>query len=188
MTFRTSMIAAGAILALAVPAAGSAASARTNTSFQLAKETINFEHSGQSQALRKSHKLKTSKVSKKAAGKSSKVSKTASGERSKLPVYPVTYILVPGPLLTSGSAVDPNECQDTGDNCSDQQACQFWGMNCDSVDAPVQAVIAPASPSAPVSAITVTPQVSQSTTTTDVEPSNCADYTDYKLTHDMSYC
>ncbi len=42
------------------------------------------------------------------------------------------YIYVPGPT-TPTVIVDPNECQDSGTNCSDLQACEFWGENCGSI-------------------------------------------------------
>jgi hypothetical protein len=47
---------------------------------------------------------------------------------------PPLYIYVPGPS-TPTAYVDPNECQDSGTNCTDVQACEFWGENCGSIPA-----------------------------------------------------
>jgi hypothetical protein len=168
MNARTSILTAAAMLALAVPAA---AGARSVTTFRVAKETTAHHDLGQSVAVHKSRAIKTGKASKKAAGKSSKQS-----------VHPVIYIKVPGPATPPSAVVDPNECQDSGNNCTDQQACEYWGMNCDSISSTT--VQTPSPPAAPATTTTPTPQ----TTTTDYNASNCWDYTDYQATLDPAYC
>jgi hypothetical protein len=42
------------------------------------------------------------------------------------------YIYIPAPPIgtVAPAAPDPNECQDTGNNCTPQQLCDFWGENC----------------------------------------------------------
>ena len=40
------------------------------------------------------------------------------------------YIYSPGPI-NPRAYVDPNECEDTGSNCTDAQLCTYWGENCD---------------------------------------------------------
>jgi hypothetical protein len=140
---RTSVITAGAMVALVLPAAAGAASTRADTTFQVAKQTVSFQDSGQSGSVHKSH-----------GGKASKGSKAATGKSSKRAVYPVTYIFLPAASGTSSPVADPNECQESGSNCTDQQACEFWGMNCSTVGAPAQADVAPAdAPTADASAV-----------------------------------
>ena len=47
------------------------------------------------------------------------------------PLRTVPYIYIPGPTSPCAAlAVDPNECQDNGTNCTDEQACDYWGENC----------------------------------------------------------
>ena len=142
MRLHTSVITAGAMFALVLPAVAGAASTRADTTFRVAKETVSFHDSGQSRSVHKSH-----------GGKASKGSKAATGKSSKRAVYPVTYIFVPASPGTSSPVADPNECQDSGSNCTDQQACEFWGMNCSTAGAPDQANVAPAdAPTADTSA------------------------------------
>lgn len=183
---RTSVITAGAMFALALPAVAGAASTRADTTFHVANETVSFHDSGQSRSLHKNH-----------GGKTSKGSTAATGKSSKQKVYPVTYIFVPAPLGTNSFVADPNECQESGSNCTDQQSCELWGMNCSTVGAPDQANVAPAdaptvdtSPSASAPQNSADTQVtSPSTTTTDPGPSDCADYEDFVRTGgDFSYC
>jgi hypothetical protein len=38
----------------------------------------------------------------------------------------VIYIHVPA-VANPAPYVDPNECQDTGSNCTAEQACEYWG-------------------------------------------------------------
>src|SRR5579864_8970452 len=135
---RTSILTAAAILALAIPAA---AGARSVTTFRVAKETTAAHEFGQNTAAHKNHAVKTGKASKHAVGKSSKQSSS-----------PVIYIKVPGPASPPSAVVDPNECQDSGNNCTDQQACQYWGMNCDAIDS--STVQAPSQPAAPAAVTT----------------------------------
>ena len=42
-------------------------------------------------------------------------------------------IYIPGPSNPAPPYVDPNECQDNGTNCTDEQACDYWGENCGSL-------------------------------------------------------
>ena len=175
------IITAGAIVALAIPAAAGAASTRADTSFRVSKETVSF-HEG-----RAVHK-----------GRAAKSSKHASTKKHS--VNPVTYIYVPAPAGTGSFAADPNECQNSGSNCTDEQACEFWGMNCSTAVAADQSTIA----SAPAQAfdtsagavqtmpeaqvISDTQVTSSSPTTGNFDLSNCVDPTDYALTNDPSYC
>ena len=50
------------------------------------------------------------------------------------PQYPITtklYIYSPGVSSPEvGSTDDPNSCETSGSNCTDEQLCQFWGINC----------------------------------------------------------
>ena len=42
-----------------------------------------------------------------------------------------TYIDIPASTTAAATAyVDPNECQNTGGNCTDEQLCAIWGENC----------------------------------------------------------
>ena len=174
MNIRTSILTAAAILALAVTAA---AGARAVTTFQVAKETTAAHEFGQSLAVHKNRAVKTGKASKKAASKSSKQS-----------VHPVIYIKVPGPANPS-TFVDPNECQDSGNNCTDQQACQYWGMNCDSISGTtVQTPSQPAAPPSTAGASGNTTPPSPQSATDGFNASNCWDYTDYQATLDPAYC
>ena len=50
------------------------------------------------------------------------------------PIVTPGYIYSPGPINPS-AYVDPNECADTGSNCTDAQLCTYWGENCDIVAA-----------------------------------------------------
>jgi hypothetical protein len=184
VTLRTSVITASALFALALPAAAGAASTRADTTFRVAKETVSFHDSGQSRSVHKSHNSKPSKGSKAATGKGSKPA-----------VYPVTYIFVPAPLGTSGPVADPNECQDSGSNCTDRQACDFWGMNCATAGEPGQAGVAPVdtpvaatTASTPAVQIPADAQVTSPSTITILGPSNCLDYVEFVRTGDPSYC
>jgi hypothetical protein len=42
------------------------------------------------------------------------------------------YIYIPAPPIGTVAPLptDPNECEDTGNNCTPQQLCEFWGENC----------------------------------------------------------
>jgi hypothetical protein len=171
MNARTSILTTAAVLALAVPAV---AGAKADTTFRVAKKVTVAHDLGQSLAVHKSH-----------ASKSGKASKHAAGESSKQSVGPVIYIHVPGPSTPPSAVVDPNECQDSGNNCTDQQACEFWGMNCDSISA--TAVQTPAQPAAPAAPPDTTPS-SPPTSTDDFNASNCWDYADYQATLDPAYC
>ena len=55
------------------------------------------------------------------------------------------YIYAPGPVAGASTYADPNECQDDGNNCTDQQLCQYWGENCDSAAADTPALATTAS-------------------------------------------
>ena len=182
MNARTSILTAAAILALAVPAAAGASSARADTAFRVAKETSAVHELGKSQAAHKTRATKTSKASKKTAAKSSKQA-----------VHPVIYIYQPGPATPPSTVVDPNECEDSGNSCTDQQACEFWGMNCDSISSTTDQTTTPiAAPASGPSATQNPPDTtasSPSTTTTDVSAANCDDYSDYLANNnDPSYC
>jgi hypothetical protein len=171
---RTSIITAAVMLTLVVPAAAGAASARADTTFRFAKETVAGHKLGQSQAVHKNRAIKTAKASKKAAAKSSKQA-----------VHPVIYIYEPAPATPPSTSVDPNACEDSGNSCTDQQACEYWGMNCDAISTTAdQTTTTPAAAAAP----TDTTPPSPTTTTTDLNAGNCADYNDYLATNDPSYC
>ena len=62
MRLHTSVITAGAMFALVLPAVAGAASTRADTTFQVAKETVSFHDSGQSRSVHKSHGGKASKA------------------------------------------------------------------------------------------------------------------------------
>jgi hypothetical protein len=174
MNPRTSIVTAVAILALAVPAA---AGARSISMSRVAKETTATREFDQTLAAHKSHVVKTGKSSKNAAGKSSAPS-----------VSPVIYIHVPTAANPPVAVTDPNECQDSGNRCSDQQACEYWGMNCDSSGGTtVQTPSQPAAPAAP-SAQADSTAASVSTTTDGFNASNCWDYTTYQATLNPASC
>lgn len=101
MKIRTQMVMAGALLALAVPAAANAATAKVVAS-----------HGKTSTAAHKSgHSLKTVKS-------------------SPAPVtHPVTYTVVPetAPAAPESQA---DLCQTTGTGCTDEQYCDFWQIGC----------------------------------------------------------
>jgi hypothetical protein len=58
------------------------------------------------------------------------------------------YILVPGVPNQASTALGPDDCATSGNNCTDQQLCDIWGENCDVVGASMNA--APPVLSAPV--------------------------------------
>jgi hypothetical protein len=128
VTLRTSIVTAGAVLALLAPAAANA------------REVTNKHADAGASAARGNHGVKSSthRGSKKKGGKT-----TARGSHGahtapfgSSSIVTPRYIYVPAPATAPSSYVDPNECQDNGNDCTDQQLCQFWGENCDS-QAPV---------------------------------------------------
>ena len=67
------------------------------------------------------------------------------------------YIVVPGSL--GGIATPADDCESSGNNCTDQQLCDLWAMNCDLVglvSTPVPTVAAPVQ-SAPATTPVSTP-------------------------------
>jgi hypothetical protein len=133
MNIRTSLIAIGATLALIAPAA---ASARAVVN-QKGDTYLTARHSGH--ALVNS----TSFVSENGHLSSGKL-KARTGSRLRVekpgviytapfgtsPIVTPGYIYSPGPINPS-AYVDPNECVDTGSNCTDAELCTYWGENCD---------------------------------------------------------
>ncbi len=132
MNIRTSLIAIGATLALVAPAAASA------------RAIVNQKGDTYFTARHGSHALvnSTSFVSENGHIFSGKT-KTNSGKTrvsrpgavytapfGTSPIVTPGYIYSPGPINPS-AYVDPNECQDSGSNCTDAQLCTYWGENCD---------------------------------------------------------
>jgi hypothetical protein len=71
----------------------------------------------------------------------------------------VIYIVVPAATgMTATPYVDPNECADSGNGCTNLQFCQVWGENCGSLTA---ADLATAATAAPVAGTTPPPDATQ---------------------------
>ena len=138
MTLRTSIVTAGALLAMLAPAAANAREV-TNQYADAAVSVAHGNHGVKSSAHRGSKK-KGGKTTARAGG--SLGADTAPFGSSS--VVTPRYIYVPAPATVPSSYVDPSECQENGINCTDPQLCQFWGENCDT-QAPVDA--APVDPS-----------------------------------------
>jgi hypothetical protein len=133
MTIRTSLIAIGATLALIAPAAASA------------RAIVNQKGDTYLSSKHGSHALvnSTSFVSENGHVASRKA-KTNSGGKLRVerpgvvysapfgsnPIVTPGYIYSPGPINPS-AYVDPNECRDSGSNCTDIELCTYWGENCD---------------------------------------------------------
>ena len=138
MTLRTSIVTAGAVLALLAPAAANA------------REVTNKHADAGASAARGNHGVKSSahRGSKKKGGKTTARAGGSLGADTapfgSSSVVTPRYIYVPAPATVPSSYVDPSECQENGINCTDPQLCQFWGENCDT-QAPVDA--APVDPS-----------------------------------------
>ena len=178
MHARTRILTAAAMLAFAVPAVAGASSVTANTTFRVTKETTALHGFGQSLPALEHRAIKTGKGSKRGAGKSSKPA-----------VKPIIYIVGVGPKTPPIPVIDPNECQDSGNNCTDQQACQYWGMNCGSVSVTTdQTATQPAAPATSATDAGNTASPSPSTATTGFNASNCSDYYDYINTGDGTYC
>jgi hypothetical protein len=132
VTLRTSIVAAGALLALLVPTAANA------------REVTNLYTDGAVAVAHSNHGVKSSALrsSKKKGGRTTARTRGSNGAYTapfgSSSIVTPRYIYVPAPATVSSSYVDPNECQDSGNACTGQQLCQFWGENCDS-QAPVDA-------------------------------------------------
>jgi hypothetical protein len=107
VTLRTSIVAAGALLALLAPAAANAREV-TKLYANAAASNVHGNHSVKSS---------THRSSKKKSGSSS--------------IVTPRYIYVPAPAAAPSSYVDPNNCANSGNDCSDQQLCELWGESCD---------------------------------------------------------
>ncbi len=135
MNIRTSLIAIGATLALIAPAA---ASARAIVN-QKGDTYLASRHSGHALVNSTSFVSENGHI---VGGKT----KTSSGGKTRVdrpgavytapfatsPIVTPGYIYSPGPINPS-AYVDPNECLDTGSNCTDVDLCTYWGENCDIV-------------------------------------------------------
>ncbi len=151
MNIRTSFIAVGATLALVAPAAANARAivnqkgdtylASKHGSHALANSTNFVSENGNRIAVKSSKATHTSGKTTTAGKTSVPVSKPHVIYRAPFgPTSIVTpgYIYVPGPAAGASAYVDPNECQDSGTNCTDNQLCTYWGENCDSSAAEAQ--------------------------------------------------
>ena len=103
MRLRSSLMTLGLALALATSAAASAATQGGS---------LSGSRGAHARATHKAHK---------ATPQSSTSPARSSG---------VIYIHVPA-VANPAPYVDPNECEDTGSNCTADQACEYWG-ECDS--------------------------------------------------------
>ncbi len=122
MKIQTLIVAGAAAFALLAPAAGAAGNKSAR-------------HVGPANHLT-GHRVIKHKTG--ATGKTSKPVKKVTTVAKVKPVKPtpprtVPYIYVPVPSYPTPPVIDPNECQDSGTNCTDEQACEYWGENCDSL-------------------------------------------------------
>jgi len=157
MNIRTSIIVVGATLALVTPAVASARAivnqkgdtyfTSKHGSHALASATSFVSENG-SYMVVAGKKARHTNVRTKAVAKTS-LSIVKPDVIYGAPFGPTSivapgYIYAPGPVAGSSTFVDPNECQDNGDNCTDAQLCQYWGENCDSMaaDTPAPATTA----------------------------------------------
>jgi hypothetical protein len=142
MNLRTSLIAIGAILALIAPVA---ASARAIVN-QKGDTYLSFKHSGHavvnstSFVSENGHRLSGKLNAGNARVARPDVIYTAPFGAS--PIVTPGYIYSPGAISPS-AYVDPNECADTGGNCTDVELCTYWGENCDIVAAVPQDAATP---------------------------------------------
>ncbi len=49
--------------------------------------------------------------------------------------YRVIYLKFPAMPTPPTPWVDPNACENSGNDCTDLQACEYWGENCGSLTA-----------------------------------------------------
>jgi hypothetical protein len=107
VTLRTSIVAAGALVALLVPAAANA------------REVTKLYANAAALGAHGNHSVKSSthRSSKKRSGSSS--------------IVTPRYIYVPAPAAAPSSYADPNNCENSGNDCTDQQLCELWGESCD---------------------------------------------------------
>ena len=129
MNTRTSLIAIGATLALIAPAAASAraiVNQQGDTYFaskHVSTHKISYALSFASENGNRAGKWHLDKPG---------VIYTAPFGPN--PIKTPGYSYSPGPINPS-AYVDPNECAETGSNCTDEQLCTYWGENCDAITA-----------------------------------------------------
>jgi hypothetical protein len=133
MNIRTSLIAIGAILALIAPAAASARAIvnQKGDTYFTSKHGSHALVNSTSFASENGHFV-TGKL-KARSGSRLRVEKPGAVYTAPFATSPIVtpgYIYSPGPINPS-AYVDPNECMDTGSNCTDAQLCTYWGENCD---------------------------------------------------------
>ena len=129
MNIRTSLIAIGATLALIAPAVASARAIvnQKGDTYFTAKHGSHALVNATNFVSENGHLATSGKTQGHTIGKTSTAGKTSVVRPS------VIYIYQAGPAAASTTYVDPNECADTGGNCTDAELCTFWGENCDIV-------------------------------------------------------
>ena len=135
MNTRTSLIAIGATLALIAPAAANAR-AIVSQSGDMYFTYFTSEHG--SHALVNATNFVSENGHAVTSGKKQShhtIGKTSTTGRKSVSRHSVIYIYQAGPAAGATTYVDPNECADTGGNCTDEQLCTSWGENCDIVNA-----------------------------------------------------
>jgi hypothetical protein len=148
MNIRTSILAVGVTLALVAPAAASAR-AITNQAGDTYFFTEHSQAGKQSQASQLSKATQTYFFTEHSLGFASHSNKKATHaivekrpNGNGLAVTGPIYIYEPAPAIAPSVYVDPNECMDTGGNCTPEELCTYWGENCDVVTAIPQDVTA----------------------------------------------
>jgi hypothetical protein len=128
VNIRTPIITAAATLALAAPA--------------MANAGVLYGPGGQSHSLKPA-----ASVQKTRAGLAAEKGHGARGPKapvtvSKQPLYPVIYIHVTETYPVG--AVQADQCQATGDDCTPEQACDLWGAGCETLTTDDPSAAAPA--------------------------------------------
>jgi hypothetical protein len=134
MNLRTSLIAIGATLALVAPAVANARaiSNQKGDTYLTSKHNRHAVFSSTSFVSENGHMFGSKANGGKPRVEGPGVIYTAPFGTS--PIVTPGYIYSPGPINPS-AYVDPNECVDTGSNCTDAELCTYWGENCDVVAA-----------------------------------------------------